>query len=447
MDNSREQTIGILKSLPAELRDPPPPPPHFPVSKESVWLAGYSYVDTDGRKKFAPVATAWVMAGHGFDQRKSIITNKHVVEVLRAAADRGDIAIRQTGADNQPITLLLDEQALKQTDTVHPDFQKFSDFRLTEARRPPGANVFDVGRLVLADPAQDAQLGEGLRVADRPALEGLKVDDAIEYIGYPYENLSDAGVNPDRPQTMLLRGRVIRLSDAFRQPADGAAAQLIVVDAPAMGGASGSPVFHDGKVIGLLSGGDVLEFGKSALTEASRNTLGTTLDKFRMPTGFSYVIRSDVAVEIARKEYADRAPQWRDLLAAGKTDESDALRDWKTARCGAADVQPVRGSHLLDADGRYQAEIRPPKTGQSRFYSAVAVEGRPAIRNIERMKLTDKPGPSSRVAVLNFETYFNFRSDESARIVFSGVPLTKIDIEEYVCPLSAPPVAASGAAQ
>jgi hypothetical protein len=250
---------------------------------------------------------------------------------------------------------------------------------------------------------------------------------------------------------MLLRGRIVRVSDALLQDADGADGQLIVVDAPAMGGASGSPVFNaTGRVIGLLSGGDVLEFQSAdVLTEATRVSaqVGVSRDKFRMPVGFSYVIRSDTAGEIARRTFADRTPQWTRLVNAAAPDESTALVDWKKTRCGGRQVQPLRTAPRLDADGRYETAFSPAQAGESRFYSVAAAEDRPSIHGIERLAGPAEPARSGGVPVLRYETFFNFRSSDPVRVVVSGLPGARIAIEEYVCPLTPPRDTASGAAR
>jgi hypothetical protein len=448
LERQQNRTVDMLSAELVQARASVPLSGPFAIADKSVWLAGY-YAETT--RRFHGRGTAWVLAAPGLDGRRSIITNKHVLEVLRAdmLEGRGAPAIRRVGDNRQPETLLLNTDELMKSEAVHPDFSRFTDFVARQPARVANVNVFDVGRMILKERGEEARLGPGLETASEEELRGLQVTQTVRYVGFPFENLSDGGPAATLVQPRFVSGEITQISDAFRQPysawEDG---QLVEMDATAMGGASGSPVLNsDGRVIGLLSGGDVLHVDKSVLSDASRRTAAIDPNQptFRVPIGFAYVVRSDVVGEIALgRQRPDRSGQWArllDLRGSGAAPDSEELAAWKEGFCAGAPIakQVLFDRAKLDGQGLFQRPITPVKGSESHFFSAYTDDGRLGGMQVLIGKQT--PEPRREPANLRAETPRNIRQSTDVRLAITGTPAATVTVEQYSCP------PATGAAQ
>ena len=97
------------------------------------------------------------------------------------------------------------------------------------------------------------------KLADKETLYKLKSGDAIAFLGFPMENLSDNNVHVDNPVASMQSGIVVAVSDFDLKDAGGDRNFFLRHNLPATGGASGSPIFtRDGKVIAALFGGNII---------------------------------------------------------------------------------------------------------------------------------------------------------------------------------------------
>jgi hypothetical protein len=247
ISEQNRQTIDLVSALPEKFAIKTPA--YYKDSQSAVWVAG-SIDKVSG--SFEGIGTAWALEKMPGATRRSLITNNHVLSVLKARQTAGGVpAIRRADERGEMVQHLLDPAALVSETSTHPDFDALNRKQQGVRNR---VNVFDVARLALADPAKDETLGPGLKVASADELKALSRQTDIGYIGFPYENLSASGVNVDLPSPVFVRGQISNLNNAFlRDVPDNRwqERQLLIVNAAAMGGASGSPVFNnEGHVIG-----------------------------------------------------------------------------------------------------------------------------------------------------------------------------------------------------
>lgn len=446
IDAIREQhrrTIELVSALPEKFAVKAPT--YYGDSQAAVWVAG---VEEGGA--FEGIGTAWVLENEPDAARRFLITNNHVLSMLRARMTDGAIpAIRRTDERGEMVQHVLDRQALLDQAAVHPDFEPLVRMQRGLRNR---VNVFDVARLTIADPAKDESLGDGLKLAPADELRALSRQSEIGYIGFPHENLSASGVNVDLPSPIFVRGHISNLNDAFlRSIPDNRwqERQLLIVNAVAMGGASGSPVFNnEGRVIGLVSGGDVLHIDKSVLSDATRATanLSAEQDMFRVPIGFAYVIRSDVVSELVTGERpADRDEHW-----AGALNDMDKAADraeftaWKNRNC--RDETPP--SHLtnedkLDVNGVYEDRLD-AVTGKALYVSAQIAGAAGRLSSLDILLGDEQPSAKLGLpARLSTQTQTNIRKPGNVRLVLKGTPLASVVIDRYSCDLR-PPAAGAG---
>lgn len=119
------------------------------------------------------------------------------------------------------------------------------------------------------------KLSSPLSVAGKDALENLKPGDAIQYIGFPIENLMGDNVNLNNVLATTKSGTINAVSNWWLGDSGPEANKLIRHDLGATGGASGSPIFNrNGQVIGLVNAGNiikVIEFKKSGKPTIARS--------------------------------------------------------------------------------------------------------------------------------------------------------------------------------
>lgn len=445
IQEQNRQTVELVSSLPEKFAAAGPR--YYKDSQSAVWVAG-SIDKVTGA--FEGVGTAWVLDGASTPGRRSLITNNHVLGVLKARLAKGGLpAIRRTGDDNEVLQYPLDPAALADEKSSHPDFEKLNRKQQGVRNR---VNVFDVARLTLADPAKDAELGPGLSIAPEGELKALSRQTQVGYIGFPYENLSASGVNVDLPSPVYVRGQISNMNDAFLLNVPDnrwQERQLLIVNAAAMGGASGSPVFNDqGHVIGLVSGGDVLQIDKSVLSDATRASanLNAEQDLFRVPIGFAYVIRADVVTELVKGERPPtRDEQWtRALNEIDKASDRAEFTSWKFRNCGDTDPEHFVDGDKLDANGVYSDGLD-NVTGKALYISAQVADSAGRLSSLDILMGDDRESPAAALpSRLNTQTQTNIRQPGKVKLVLKGAPLTAVTIDRYSCPLRKP---AAGAGQ
>ncbi|XAL98708.1 trypsin-like peptidase domain-containing protein [Phycisphaeraceae bacterium D3-23] len=271
-------------------------------------VASVGLIDSDGL--FTPGGTGWVV------EEKTLATNAHVVEGLRdmynalggANANLRAVA-RFSGESARDVEIDLENAK------SHPGYAYFFEFLASHmvdpqtgslARYTPGGqvgffqvgNAYDVGLLPTFEVA-----GPPLPLAKEDDLRALGQGTEIAYIGYPAEGLIGARINT--PADMHI-GRLSSMTN-FASEADRFETALILTHSlPTVGGSSGSPIFSkDGKVIGLISHGSIMQLNDQA---GNRTRIGL---------GFNY---------------GQRVTMLRDLLAGAEVKEARRLREEEVRR-------------------------------------------------------------------------------------------------------------------
>jgi hypothetical protein len=436
IQEQNRRTVELVSALPEKFAAAGPK--YYKDSQGAVWVAG-SIDKVSGA--FEGVGTAWVLEKAAGPGRRSLITNNHVLGILKARVARGGLpAIRRTGDNNEVLQYPLDPAALADEASSHPDFDPLNRKQQGVRNR---VNVFDVARLALADPTRDAELGPGLRIASDGELKALSRQTQVGYIGFPYENLSASGVNVDLPSPVYVRGQISNMNDAFLLNVPDnrwQERQLLIVNAAAMGGASGSPVFNDeGHVIGLVSGGDVLQIDKSVLSDATRASanLNAEQDLFRVPIGFAYVIRSDIVTELVKGERPPgRDEQWtRALNEIDKAGDRAEFTSWKFRNCGESEPEHFSDADKLDASGVYTDGLD-KATGKAMYVSAQVTDGAGRLSTLDILLGDEKESAASALpSRLNTQTQTNIRQPGKVKLLLKGTPLAAFTVDRYACDL------------
>jgi hypothetical protein len=89
-------------------------------------------------------------------------------------------------------------------------------------------------------------------------LRELDSGHRVAFLGFPMENLSGGGVDPNHPVATMQSGIVTATTDFWLAKAEFANRKLVQHNLPAVGGASGSPIFDaEGDVVAILSAGNI----------------------------------------------------------------------------------------------------------------------------------------------------------------------------------------------
>ena len=194
--------------------------------------------------------TAWAYGPH------SLISNAHVAALFTNATPNQTVVVIAPDGQQTPI---------KVVDAIlHPAYLAFRQ-TMSTTERSTNASIkslgsFDVAMLMVES---TAHLAPPLKVASAEALQHLPAGLPLAYVGYPaaYANTQSA--------EQFRIGYVSGSSD-FLGVAGAKSGELIYHTAPAVGGASGSPIVNDqGEVIAVFSGGEVQKLGGDKVVSGS----------------------------------------------------------------------------------------------------------------------------------------------------------------------------------
>jgi V8-like Glu-specific endopeptidase len=185
-----------------------------------------------------PIGTAWAFESNLF------ATNGHVVEAME------DVAKKLPDA---PFYIAINQRPDKRLKVA--GFRKHPQYGKTETRfdGKTAISSFDLAviRTTEAAPAH-------FKLASRPQLQALRSGARIAFLGFPMESLAKGNIDTQMPIATMQSGIVTSLSDNFLGDSGFENNRLVRHNLPAVGGASGSPIFTpDGVVVAILWGGNV----------------------------------------------------------------------------------------------------------------------------------------------------------------------------------------------
>lgn len=286
-----------------------------------------------------PFGTAWV-AGPGV-----LATNAHVAESFAEMKGKLHMVLRGPGEGaDLPIARV----------ELHPHYRPFAKAWTAygpmaagaggETRQITEAGGYDVALMFVA-PEHAARLGPPLSIAPDSDLAALEPGNVAGYVGFPIESAALGGVNIAEPEAQVQIGRLTALTDFFLVKSDAADRHLLQHNLPVQGGVSGSPVLDGrGQVIGILSGGNLIEIDEN----------GT-----RVPSGIgvNFAQRADLLRELlageAKQRTETRQAYWQRRLKRYQTEVDVALQDWASGRGASSVPLPV-----AQVDGRIQGKGR-----------------------------------------------------------------------------------------
>jgi len=274
----------------------------------SVYVVCLRVGEGDGGLR--PMATAWVAAPG------VLATNAHVAQSIENLAPGVHVVLRHAslGADEIPVA----------SHELHPGFALFAQlvdesqaFDPLEGRVHSGGEfgACDVALLRVA-PEHAARLAAPLTLASAEELQALEPGEAVGMVGFPMEGLIRGGVSVKSPEATFQQGHVTGMTDFLFARGAHEANELLHVNLPAAGGASGSPVFlRSGRVVGVFSAG---------------NSFKPALNAPRIPLGgVNYAQRVDSLRELldgrADAAAARRGEAWKRDLGALFTTGAEAL--------------------------------------------------------------------------------------------------------------------------
>lgn len=185
-----------------------------------------------------PIGTAWAFEADLF------ATNAHVVEVMEGIASK---------IPDAPFYIAINQRPDKRLRVA--GFRKHPDYGKTMVRfdGKTSTSAFDLAIIRTTDSAPSH-----FKLASRGQLEAMRSGLRIAFLGFPMESLRDSNVDVQMPIATMQSGIVTSLSDRFLGDSGFENNRLVRHNLPAVGGASGSPIFTaDGVVVAILWGGNV----------------------------------------------------------------------------------------------------------------------------------------------------------------------------------------------
>jgi S1-C subfamily serine protease len=248
-------------------------------------------VKKDG-KKLVPMATAWAFAPD------KLGTNAHVTEALDGAESSYAIVALPFEPGKDAVIIEIKDVV------THPGYGKFKVYRETLGTARGGKftaldiiSQYDVGIIEIdaATPLPiDPKTGKPamLELASDDELRALTPGTPVALIGFPSEGLKGADTKATAPPTHQF-GWISSLMNVFMGQAEPAQQVLVQHSVPVAGGASGSPLIdRQGKVIGVVTGGNVVRLAKAG----GDKTEGATSETQRVPNAalINFAARADL---------------------------------------------------------------------------------------------------------------------------------------------------------
>lgn len=224
-----------------------------------------------------PLGTAWAV------KKNLLATNAHVVEgILDTLQKLKEMNIE--GATPYFLPNKSNNQSYEIVDvTTHPGYQNIP----VNAYGKPPVNNPDLGVLEI-----NGQLSHILTLATQDELKELKAGQAVQYIGFPMENLIGGNINLHSLIATTQSGTISAMSDWWLGDSGQEKNWLIRHDMGATGGASGSPIFNSaGHVIGLINAGNIIG-------QVSKTKDGIKVTRAPSAAMVNFGIRVDLLTEI-----------------------------------------------------------------------------------------------------------------------------------------------------
>ena len=191
----------------------------------------------NGQSFSEPIATAWAVGDRVF------VSNGHVAKPIAAALAKGLEAF--IVLNKNPDKKLRIIEAIP-----HP---KYGEKLLNLEGKESVVPTYDVGLLRV-----DVSVPKKFKIARDLELRKLDSGYRVAYLGFPMENLSGGGVDPQNPVANMQSGIITSTTDYWLSKAPFEKSLLLSHNLAAAGGASGSPIFNaKGEVVGVLSAGNV----------------------------------------------------------------------------------------------------------------------------------------------------------------------------------------------
>lgn len=246
-------------------------------------------VKKDGGK-LIPMATAWAFAPD------KLGTNAHVTEALDGAESSYAIVVLPFEAGKDAVIVEIKDVI------THPGYGAFKVYRETRGTARGGkftaldiVSQYDVGIIETATPLPaDPKTGKPtmLELASDAELRALSPGTPVALIGFPSEGLKGADTKATAPPTHQF-GWISSLMNVFMGNAEPGQQILLQHSVPVAGGASGSPLIDtEGKVIGVVTGGNVVRLAKAGGDKSE----GAAAETQRVPNAalINFAARADL---------------------------------------------------------------------------------------------------------------------------------------------------------
>lgn len=226
--------------------------------RQAVGVVVLVVSDREGTKRSIPVGTAFAISPSHF------ATNGHVALDIRQLSQKGEdvglsvdsveIRLSNTGGKAYPVTHVQ----------IHKQYNDIAN---------PGYNP-DVAVLTVA-----GKVDTYFQRASRRQLESLTAGMRIASLGFPMEGLVNRNINVLEPVATFADGVIKSMTDFEEKDAGPSGNVSIKHSIPTTGGSSGSPIFlSDGRVIGIIWGGNVVLESSGRRPSAAMHNFGVRID-------------------------------------------------------------------------------------------------------------------------------------------------------------------------